>query len=322
MQIFDSHGTVSISQSLVPFDKVLQVNKEPTEDLFADDPCVSLLDQQDPLPLDKISLSTDSEDDLNSELNKDFVGEDEFISSEDEDPNRPINNKPTTTSSMMMMNMSIPNESGTHYVLTKTSGPVLTNSSLNVLRLFGRYIQMMSVLEPISYQILMKIYNLLDHYTMVVYKKFGPDSDKKTDDKNISPKLKVVIRSIRESLIGNQSTTMEDSNLQINSSGDSYLTVQQSVPNITDIITQDLTMNQSKTNERCLNPKKAVAIESLISLVNQLWNLQEYLESLISPDLRPQLREQFTQSQSIVPDFLKARAEISNLNNTTTNCNQ
>lgn len=215
----------------------------------------------EPLQLDKISLSTISDDEeFNTELEKDFVEEDESDS---------------------------PPESLKRYSLVKTNGPVLTNSSLNVLRLIGKYIQMMSLLEPISYEILMKVYSLLDYYTMEVLARFGPDKEKKIDDKSISPKIRSVVRSIRESLI--------------KESNDSASAIQQqAVPDLETIFGRD--------NDK--DHRKAVAIESLIYLVNQLWNLQQYLESLIPAQFRPKLEEQFTQADSIVPDFLKARAEL------------
>lgn len=144
-----------------------------------------------------------------------------------------------------------------------SSGRVLTNSSLNVLRMFGRYIQMMRRLKPISYEILAGIYDLLDQYTIAAYKKFVPDIE-----------IRAVIRSIRENLMG------------------------QGVPNL-----------DSLSGYR-IDPNKAVAIDSLIFLVNQLWNLQEYLESLIPAEMRPRLKEEFIKNPSIVPNFLKARAEI------------
>lgn len=299
--------------SVIPFEQVLQASRDTTEDLFKSDTSVPYFDrEEEPLPLDKISLSTDSDDDIESELNKDFVEEDEFVSSEEEQPMN--KNEIPLVPGVKQDSASIePNSSETRYLLTKNSGPVLTNSSLNVLRLFGRYIQMMTVLEPISYEILMRIYNLMDHYTMTVYKNFGPDNDKKSDDKNISPKLKVVIRSIRESLIGGGQSVVEETSASSSDSPTkssvSSLSVQQGVPNITSIINHDLTSGQPKSNEP-IDSKKAVAVESLIFLVNQLWNLQEYLETLIPSQMRPQLREQFSQSQSIVPDFLKARSEL------------
>lgn len=266
-----------------------QLNKDKTQER----PATNLATQIEPLPLDRISLSTVSDgEDLNSELEKDFVDEDEFISSDEDEPNKTIlaTNRPMTS----VKRTDEPGSSiecDKRYSLVKTNGPVLTNTSLNVLRLFGRYIQMMTLLEPISYDILMKVYNLLDYYTMEVFARFGPDKGKKSDDKNISPKLRSVVRSIRESLIKESN---DDSASSIR---------QQAVPDLETIAGQNV-----KEQER-----KAVAIESLIYLVNQLWNLQQYLESLIPAQLRPRLKEQFTQADSTVPDFLKARAELDSI---------
>lgn len=198
------------------------------------------------------------------------------------------------------------NSNDHHYLVTGFPGPVLTNSSLNVLRLLGRYIQMMNVLEPISYEILLNIYKLLDYYTVFVFRKFGPDKDQD---------LQTVIRSIRESFIKSTSTTLFGE--------ETKPTIDQYATNISTIINSNLAkaspgsdqMDESKQKDTdpagpSMEYKKAVAIESLIFLVNQLWNLQEYLETLIPARFQPQLREQFTRSNSIVPDFLKARAEI------------
>lgn len=202
---------------------------------------------------------------------------DEYISSEDEEEEQ------SSVSSQ-------------RYTLTTRAGPVLTNSSLNVLRLFGRYIQMMRFLEPIAYEILKRIYNLLDYYTTVVYKKFGPEDKKPEDENTTSPKLRNVIKSIRESLMAGHSSITSDT----------QTTSDLNIPSINNIITDDQTLGQP------VDPKKAVAIESLIFLVRQLWNLQDYLESLIPAEMRAKLREQFSQNHSIVPDFLKARAEMDN----------
>lgn len=205
------------------------------------------------------------------------------------------------------------NSNDHHYLLTGFPGPVLTNSSLNVLRLFGRYIHMMNVLEPISYEILLNIYKLLDYYTIFVFKRFGPHKDQD---------LQSVIRSIRESLINSSTTLMGD---------ETKPTIDSQVTNISTIINSNLAKipvghgcgikqseiepdNKSVQNDDLesisTEYKKAVAIESLIFLVNQLWNLQEYLETLIPSRMQPHLREQFSKSNSIIPDFLKARAEI------------
>lgn len=310
-QVLNESGITS--RPVMPFEKVLFSTKDTNEDLFASDLSSSheehleeeeVDDDVEQIILDKISLSTDSDDELCSELNRDFVEEDEFVSS-DEDKDRPKQHEPNQldhkTDIHRQVQSSTRSTSGTEarFSLVRKSGPALTNSSLNVLRLFGRYIQIMTVLEPISYEILMKIYSILDYYIMIVYRKFGPDSDKKPDNKNVSPKLKLVIRSIRESLIGSS---------QIETS--TRLEKEPGTPNISNLILSDFSASSSKLQQEPVEPTKAVAVESLIYLVNQLWNLQEYLESLIPADKRPHLREQFSQTNSIVPDFLKARAEL------------
>lgn len=219
----------------------------------------SYFDQPDALPLDRISLSSGS--DLDPELDKDYIDEDE------------VTEVQTTIDSVSSCSKKNPNR------LTKTAGPVLTNSSLNVLRLAGRYIQMMNVLSPISFEILMNIYKLLDQYTIFVFRKFGSDNDRQLEE---------VIASLRENLIGGQANIESAS---------------------------EMLGRQTKTNDlngqvQPVEPKKAVAIESLIFLVNQLWNLHEYLVTLISPEQQTKLREQFSQNHSTIPNFLKARAEL------------
>lgn len=237
-------------------------NSNSTEDLFGSEyhqqqqHQSSYFDQPDALPLDRISLSSGS--DLDSDLEKEFINEDEVT-------------EVVTTSETLTNSKPNPNR------LTKTSGPVLTNSSLNVLRLAGRYIQMMNVLSPISFEILMNIYKLLDQYTIFVFKKFGSDNDKKLED---------VIASLRENLIGGQAN----------------------IESASEMLSRQT--RTAKDHEQPIDTKKAVAIESLIFLVNQLWNLHEYLITLISSEQQMKLREQFSQNHSTIPNFLKARAEL------------
>lgn len=245
-------------------------NSNSTEDLFGSDQQqhqqelphphqASYFDQPDALPLDRISLSSDS--DLDAELGKEFIDEDE------------VTEIVPQLASVSGANEVSPNR------LTKTAGPVLTNSSLNVLRLAGRYIQMMNVLSPISFEILMNIYKLLDQYTIFVYRKFGSDNDKKLED---------VIASLRANLIGGQ----------------------QNIESASAMLSQQVRSSNSRQAQQPIYMNKAVAIESLIFLVNQLWNLHEYLITLITPEQQVKLREQFSQNNSTIPNFLKARAEL------------
>lgn len=226
-----------------PQQTVIKLLEAKSEDLYS---CPDYISQ---LPTDRISLSSDSE---NSELNEDFVREEGV---EDDDDESDIMNQQQEQVEREQRQNPIPNVKSAQPPL----GPVLTNSSLNVLRLIGKYIQMMIVLEPIAYEILLKIYELLDFYIKFVFKKFGPDRADRDE-------------TLRRLISGQASS-------------------------------QDQTSNK-------MSPQKSVAIGSLIFLVNQIWNLQEYLESLISAEFRAQLKEQFSKPNSIIPDFLKARAEL------------
>lgn len=410
MNLFETFTKDSsvISQNNIDSFNSLRRDDDPTVSSETnDDRRGSFLQTHAPILLDKISLSSESDDELNSELNRDFVDEgDSMVTDEDEEDIR-INVKSDANFDKHLANFSKTtianprNKSYSHestkpnqtavtgtgtstttsssntyvgrYNLTRSSGPMLTNSSLNLMRLFGRYIQIMIVLEPISYDILIKIYSLLEYYIMVVYKKFGPDANVVTsakeqtmrnsnsnntsnsqnnidhnatsnDDKTLSPKLRQLMRSIRASLIGTSRRPADmnilDVDCDLMESTQATLNFppsnnyqQQGPSNISNIITEQF-LQQTEQGENTASPKtssdqhkqqgplidrrKAVALESLVYLVNQLWNLQEYLESLIPADMRPRLREQFLQSNSLIPDFLRARAELGKTSSATT----
>lgn len=48
-------------------------------------------------------------------------------------------------------------------------GPLVTNTSLYILKLIGKYMQIMFVLKPIAFDILLSIFHLYDHYFYTVY---------------------------------------------------------------------------------------------------------------------------------------------------------
>lgn len=282
---------LSIERNTLPFEKILQLSQETSEDLFASDSDSSNTTKQtgkvfrsdDILASDESDFDDgeDVDDCSNPELNQDFVDEDDDSAPSEIDAGLASDQSKNITKAFGVSSEKV------------HSGPVLTNSSLNILRLFGRYIQIMMVLEPISYEILMKIYSLLDYYIIVVYKNHGPEEDGKGSiraDKDLSPKLRAVIMSVRQSLLGN--------------SDKNSTAAQQSGSSISTVIMQDLSQSH-------LDPRKTVAVQSLMYLVNQLWHLQEFLESLIPACKRPQLREQFSSSNSSVPDLLRARAQMS-----------
>ena len=53
--------------------------------------------------------------------------------------------------------------------------PILTNTSLMVLRLLGKYIHLMQMLEPISNDVFISMTQLLDFYVLTVFNHFTRD---------------------------------------------------------------------------------------------------------------------------------------------------
>ena len=80
------------------------------------------------------------------------------------------------------------------------SEPILTNTTLNVLRLFGKYMQMMSVLRPIAFDVLLCLFQLFDYYLFAVYKFFGKDIMCLSDNL-LSTEMKTTLKRISDNLI-------------------------------------------------------------------------------------------------------------------------
>lgn len=57
----------------------------------------------------------------------------------------------------------------------KTTGPFITSTSLMLLRLFGKYLHLLQMLEPISSQVFGCLTQLMDRYLMAVFECFTKD---------------------------------------------------------------------------------------------------------------------------------------------------
>ena len=53
--------------------------------------------------------------------------------------------------------------------------PILTNTSLMILRLIGKYFHLMQMLEPIASDVFSSMTQLLDFYVLTIYKHFTRD---------------------------------------------------------------------------------------------------------------------------------------------------
>uniref|UniRef100_A0A4X2LU07 Vacuolar protein sorting-associated protein 54 N-terminal domain-containing protein n=1 Tax=Vombatus ursinus TaxID=29139 RepID=A0A4X2LU07_VOMUR len=88
------------------------------------------------------------------------------------------------------------------YSLNKVNAPILTNTTLNVIRLVGKYMQMMSMLKPIAFDVVHFLSQLFDYYLYAVYTFFGRnDSLESTGLGLSSSRLRTTLNRIQESLI-------------------------------------------------------------------------------------------------------------------------
>jgi len=87
------------------------------------------------------------------------------------------------------------------------NSPIISNTTLNVLRSFGKYMQMMSVLKPIAFDVVICMSQLFDYYLYTVYMFFasnGTDVSVENDpnmNATISSKLKMTLRRISNNII-------------------------------------------------------------------------------------------------------------------------
>ena len=118
-----------------------------------------------------------SDDEVPEELKRDFVDEeDEFSSVYDgvsgvpnhtSTPRRPSRvSKPNQR--RFQTQTSIPGNNNTDY-------PVMTNASLMLLRLCGKYLHLMQRLQPIAYDVFVAMTQLLEYYFMNVHIFFTRD---------------------------------------------------------------------------------------------------------------------------------------------------
>lgn len=161
-------------------------------------------------------------------------------------------------------------------------GPVLANVTLTVVRFCGNYMQMMSVLQPIAYDVLECLTHLFDYYLYAVYTFFAKDLLGGDVSQLLSAKLSTSLKRINETLLLNESevlTTSEES-------------VKVSPPVTNPYMQLDNSASLYGLSFRI------VAIESLVFLAKQFEFLLPHLEALIPQTKRKFLAQFYSQTVS------------------------
>ncbi|XP_065897412.1 syndetin-like isoform X2 [Dysidea avara] len=237
---------------------------DPFTDDEADEECEEIMESTN--PFGDGASDDEREDEENEDLHKEFVDE-------------------MTEDTSKLFAKRIPRQVSS----TSTGGgqgPILSNTTLTVLRLFGNYMQMMHVLKPIASDVLECITQLFDYYLYAIFTFFASDPDE-SSEKDLTGKMKTTLKRIREQLIFNPQEPSREEGVKVPS------------PTIFEL----LNLVDEKTFYG-LSPR-LVATESLVFIAKQFESLQPYCERCIPETRRGFLQQYFVQTVHNVDELRK-----------------
>ncbi|XP_039676231.1 syndetin isoform X1 [Perca fluviatilis] len=282
-----------------PFEMQAERKEEETEDVLASNGYES----------DELEKSVyqdyDSDSDVAEELKQDYVDE--------QTGDVPLKSASRET---------IRSKKKSDYNLNKTNAPILTNTTLNVIRLVGKYMQMMNILKPIAFDVIHCVSQLFDYYLYAVYTFFGrndmpvPSPSLPSHGGRdvcparvvgpaclyessglglISSRLRTTLNRIQESLIDMEAVgenagvhgTAEDKKEKVPS------------PHLSQMVVL--------TNSGTLYglAQRVVATESLVFLAEQFESLQSHLDTMMPAAKKPFLQQFYSQTVSTTSELRK-----------------
>ncbi|KAJ8298925.1 hypothetical protein KUTeg_022985 [Tegillarca granosa] len=170
--------------------------------------------------------------------------------------------------------------------------PIITNTTLNVLRVIGKYMQMMTVLKPIAFDVTVCLSQLFDYYLYTVFMFFGSNS-LVMHEKSINNRLPMCLSRIRSNLIaespvpGAPPTELEDTRDKV---------PQAFLSPIVDLMNGDRLYGLAE---------RIVAVESLVFLSSQLEMIHPHLESMIPPNKKAFLQQFFSHTVKMATELRK-----------------
>ncbi|RMX47301.1 hypothetical protein pdam_00012684 [Pocillopora damicornis] len=159
--------------------------------------------------------------------------------------------------------------------------PCTTNTTLNVLRVFGKYMQMMNVLKPIAFDVVICMSQLFDYYLFAVASFFAPEVMVDGSAHGLSIKLRTSLKRISDNLIQH----LESAEMMSNGSD---MKVQH--PYLSPLV--DL----SRVDTMFGLSERIIATESLVFLAGQFEFLHPHLESMIPANKRAFLSQFYSQT--------------------------
>ncbi|XP_033847411.1 syndetin [Periophthalmus magnuspinnatus] len=181
------------------------------------------------------------------------------------------------------------------YNLNKANVPILTNTTLNVIRLLGKYMQMMNILKPIAFDVIHCVSQLFDYYLYAVYTFFGCNDTYEASGLGlISSRLRSTLNRIQESLIDMESA--EGATVHGASEERKEKVPSPHLSQLVDLCNSSALFGLAQ---------RVVATESLVFLAEQFEALQSHLDSMMPPAKKPFLQQFYSQTVSTASELRK-----------------
>ncbi|KAK7500494.1 hypothetical protein BaRGS_00008401 [Batillaria attramentaria] len=175
-----------------------------------------------------------------------------------------------------------------HRSTSRSAGPIITNTTINVLRVVGKYLQMISVLHPIAFDVISCMSQLFEYYLYTIFSFFATDGISQ-DDRTVNSRLLTTLRRIHETLIADPSAVADGDGMR------------DRIPAATLLSVVDLT----NPGQLYGLAERTVAVESLVFLASQLEMLEGHLESLIPPNRKAFLQSFYSQTVKMATELRK-----------------
>ncbi|KAM6899426.1 syndetin isoform 2-T2 [Xenentodon cancila] len=256
-----------------PFEMHIEHKEEETEDVLASNGYES----------DELEKSVyqdyDSDSDVPEELKQDYVDE--------QTGDAPLKS---------MSRETIRSKKKSDYNLNKSNAPILTNTTLNVIRLVGKYMQMMNILKPIAFDVIHCVSQLFDYYLYAVYTFFGRNDMYESSGLGlISSRLRTTLNRIQESLID---VDPVGENAGVHGPSEDR---KEKVPS--PHLSQLVVLTNSETLYGLA--QRVVATESLAFLAEQFESLQSHLDTMMPAVKKPFLQQFYSQTVSTASELRK-----------------
>lgn len=256
-----------------PFEMHIDNKEEETEDVLASNGYES-----DELEKN-VYQDYDSDSDVADELKQDYVDEQ-------------TGDAPLKSASRETMR----SRKKSDYNLNKSNAPILTNTTLNVIRLVGKYIQMMNILKPIAFDVIHCMTQLFDYYLYAVYAFFGRNDMYESSGLGlISSRLRTTLNRIQESLIDMEA---------VGESGGAHGSAEERKEKVpSPHLSQMVILTASGTLYGLA--QRVVATESLVFLAEQFDFLQSHLDNMMPAAKKPFLQQFYSQTVSTACELRK-----------------